>query len=378
MADRELLIVGAGVMGLSAAWQAARRGFKPLVLEQYPLFHDHGSSHGNTRIYRTVNFEGDEYFLLSLRAQQLWDMLAQESGQELKQETGALFLGPPMGRVVVGSIHAARARQVEHEYLDAEDLAGRFPSLRPHPKEVAVLDRQAGVLHADRCLKALASCAKHQGAEIATPEKVVAWRSVSGGVEVKTDQRTLTTESLVLTAGPWIGQLVPELASELMIERQTVFHFEPAEPVGNSKPPAMVPFIWEDAPGEMFYGIPDLGDGVKVAHHGGKTFDTPADLDRVVHEEDLAPVRSFVERHVPAAQTKVRASTTCIYSTPYSDPNFVISRHPHPANAKVILVSACSGKGFKFAPAIGEIVLAMSAGMEPAIDIAPFSMDRFD
>ena len=46
------VIVGAGAMGSAAAYHLARRGEPVVLLEQFALGHDRGSSHGAARITR--------------------------------------------------------------------------------------------------------------------------------------------------------------------------------------------------------------------------------------------------------------------------------------------------------------------------------------
>jgi len=150
--------------------------------------------------------------------------------------------------------------------------------------------------------------------------------------------------------------------------------FEPAarsELFAVSKMPV---FIWETPNHTEFYGLPDNGDGVKVARHHGGQIMSPDQVDRRVTQNDESQVRGFLRDHLPLANGRITNSATCIYTnTP--DENFIIDFHP--TNENVMIVSACSGHGFKFASAIGEIVASLTLEGRTSFGIEEFSLKRF-
>jgi len=140
------------------------------------------------------------------------------------------------------------------------------------------------------------------------------------------------------------------------------------------RPPLFPVFILESQHG-MHYGFPVDTFGVKVGkhHHLDETVD-PDDCDSSVSAQDEAVIRAALADHLPAANHRMRMAQTCLYTmTP--DGHFLIDRviSPH-----IILVSACSGHGFKFAPVIGEIVADLAIQATTAHDIARFRLDRFE
>jgi sarcosine oxidase len=64
---------------------------------------------------------------------------------------------------------------------------------------------------------------------------------------------------------------------------------------------------------------------------------------------------------------------SCLYTCARGS-RFVIDRHPE--HDSVLIVSACSGHGFKHSPAIGEAVTQWLTGQEPDIDLSPFSFSH--
>jgi sarcosine oxidase len=150
-----------------------------------------------------------------------------------------------------------------------------------------------------------------------------------------------------------------------------MFWFDPLEPALHA-PERLPHFLIEFEPGRIFYGFPDLGSGLKCAlHHGGEST-TAETVDRRLRPEEHASVRSLLERFLPRAAGSLRRSAVCLYTnTP--DGHFLIDRDPR--DASVWLLSACSGHGFKFAPALAELLLDALAGRSDA-PLARFSIGR--
>src|SRR3954447_7075263 len=137
----DVIVVGAGGMGSAAAFELARRGRSVLALEQFPLVHDRGSSHGHTRIIRRAYYEHPAYVPLVRRAFERWYDLEQRTGRHLLTECPCLSIGPPDGEVINGVLAAARAHGLSVDRLSGGDLRVRFPQFRFDDGFVGVLER---------------------------------------------------------------------------------------------------------------------------------------------------------------------------------------------------------------------------------------------
>jgi sarcosine oxidase len=169
--------------------------------------------------------------------------------------------------------------------------------------------------------------------------------------------------------GELIGGSLP-----LSVERQIMFWFDPLTGMPRISPERLPVFIWEWAADRLFYGFPDVGEGLKIARHHEGAETAPAAVDRGVSPEEMADARSLLERFIPAAAGAFRSAAVCLYTnTP--DSHFVLG--PLASDPRVILVSACSGHGFKFASAIGEIAADLATTGSSTFDISVFSPDRF-
>jgi sarcosine oxidase len=149
--------------------------------------------------------------------------------------------------------------------------------------------------------------------------------------------------------------------------------FEPKTPA-DFAPSRFPVFLIESAHG-IHYGFPPFGTGLKVAKHHHRNEVVDAEIyDRAVSAEDEALIRAAIADHLPGADGSMVAAKTCLY-TDTPDGDFIIDRHPDAAS--IIVASPCSGHGFKFAPAIGEILADLASGLTPRHDISRFRIGRF-
>ena len=350
----DVIVIGLGGMGSAAAYHLAARGQRVLGLEKFSPAHDRGSSHGGSRIIRQSYFEDPAYVPLLLRAYELWERLAADTGLEVFRVTGGLFMGPPDCLTVAGSQHASQEWGLPHEMLDAAEIRRRHPTLTPYPGDVALYEAKAGFARPELTVRAHLTLAERAGAELHFGEPVTEWAETGGGVIVTTERGTYTAGQLVICPGAWAPQLLAQFGIPITVERQVLYWFDPLD--------GTAPFddhpIWihEDADATQAYGFPAIdgpGGGVKVAFFRKGVVCTPESIDRTVHEQEIAEMRDRVSRVMPALGGPCLHSATCMYSnTP--DEHFVIARHPDSENVTV----ACgfSGHGFKFVPIVGEIL----------------------
>lgn len=367
----DVAVAGLGVHGSAIARQLARRGLRVLALDARRPPHTDGSSHGRTRIIRQAYFEHPLYVPLVRRSLELWSALAIESGRKLLCETGAIGIGPPDGELVRGALASCVAHGLPHERLDAAAMRARFPALAVRPDDVGIYEAGAGALFAEECVQAQIHGARAAGATILLEEGLLEWAADGSGVRMATTRGAHLAGSLVLALGAWFADGVAGIRLPLAIERQTQHWFEAPPALRAGHCPVV---LWEFERERAFYLIPDVGHGLKAAlHHEGALAATPADVVRTVAPEDVRRVRSLLDRFVPGAGAE-RGHAVCLYSnTP--DGHFVVDVHPGHAN--VVVASACSGHGFKFAPALAEAVADLVGGQRPCADFAPFRLARF-
>jgi sarcosine oxidase len=367
----DTIVVGLGAVGAATLWQLARRGQRVLGIDRWAPPHDRGSTHGESRITRCGVAEGFDYVPLVLRSHEIWRELEAECQESLLVQCGALMLGRADGK---GSIHgkddlvgraiaAAERFAIPHEVLDAAEAMRRFPPFRMGDEERAYFEPSGGYVRPERCVAAQLSLAQRHGAQTRLGTQVTRIERDGAGVAVvsATGERFHAAE-IVLAAGTWsAGLLGGELARHLTVRRQVLYWFPAREP--SSFTPEHFPvFIWShgSTAEDSFYGFPQLpgSAGVKLAteQYLEATPDPDALRREVSAEETASMVREHVEPRLSGLLPRASRAVVCAYTcTP--DGDFLIERAPE--NDRVLLVSACSGHGFKHSAGLGEAIAEM-------------------
>lgn len=345
-------------MGAATAWRLTKRGVDVMCFDRHSPPHVHGSSHGESRIIRTAYFEGAFYVPLLREAFELWRELEAVSGSRLLTTTGALYIGGADSEAVVGARRAAEEHGLDVDVLSAPELRKRYRGHVAHDGDVAVLDRQAGIL-------------QPEGAVTAMLQQV---RDVRRGRRIESTASLLNEfDAVVVAAGPWTPELVPWLP--LKVERQVHAWLSIARDADWFAPDRFPVFIRQTEAFGDVYGFPTLdGASVKVGRHHNGDFTDPDHIRRQVGDADLDPLRLMAATYLRGVSGHVRRTLTCLYTnTP--DHNFTVDFAPD--DDRVVLISACSGHGFKFAPVIGDIAADLVCDGKTRRDISHFSAARF-
>lgn len=372
----DVIVVGLGAMGSATTYHLARRGARVLGLERFASGHTLGSSHGDSRIIRELYYEHPLYVPLVQRAYELWERLEEEAGVQLLRVTGGMMLGLPSSELVRGALLSGETYGIPAEVLAREEIVSRFPAFRPPDGYVAVWDARAGYLRPEACIGAHVTLAQRAGAVLRYGEPMTRWESDGDGVCVTTSAGEYRATRLAICAGAWTKSLVAELELPLKVERQVLVWLEAPEPTawyGEEKLPI---YMCEHPDGGLLYGFPRLERGVKTAiHHEGQLHDAPDQVNRSVLPADVAALRESLGPVLPGlAAAAVRESVTCLY-TDTPDAHFLIDFHPR--NPRVLFSTPCSGHGFKFSSAIGELQAELLLDGRSRFDVSAFGLSRF-
>ena len=368
----DVVVVGCGGVGSAVSQNLSSRGMKVLTLEKFGLNHENGSSHGKTRIIRLAYYEDERYVPLLRRAFELWRELERKTGKTLMRLTGGLMMGNPEGELLTGVLRSVKTHGIPYRMLSASETEARFEAFDLDESFSAVFEENAGILFPEECIEASVQLAKEAACEFRFNEEVTKWRSGPPGVKVQTSKGGYAADKVVFCTGAWTGRLLGRVIP-LEIERQVPLWFSSGG-LDFFTPARMPIFISEESGKRFFYGIPDVGHGVKVARtHGGVMVD-PDTVSRKVTDEDTKPVKAFASERLPMLGREPIASTTCRYAnTP--DLNFAVGLLPK--DPRVAVVSACSGHGFKFTGVLGEVVADLVTSGRSRFDISFIGLDRF-
>ena len=332
---RDIAVVGCGVMGAATAWALAQRGHNVVVLEQFELGHNRGSSHGRARIFRLF-YDDVKYVRMGIEALPLWRELEQEAGETLVKANGGLDLGPQ----AESHADAMTSCGVDFERLDRAEAAKRFPNIA-FPDSTILFDNNAGTIDAERSILAFAKSATGAGANVMENSPVTLMRDDGRSIELDVAGQKMTFDAAVVTAGAWAKDHLAEAGIDLPVRatRETVAFFELQDAASY---PILVEF------GDpSFYALPSLDNELKA---GGHQTGPPTDPNEMgtVNRDSVAQVAESVERRFPKAVIVSPRAETCLYTNAPND-EFILERH-----GRIVVGSPCSGHGFKFAPAIGR------------------------
>lgn len=417
----KIAIVGLGAAGAAALLEAARVGFEVVGFEQFEVGHELGSSHGASRLIRRT-YPDVFHSRWMGPAYEAWARVEELTGEELFVKCGGLTFGPENDATLQATRDALVDCGIAHEVLSREAVAERFPAMDIGEGAVGIYQVDSGFLRADRCVRAQVEAARKLGAVVYEKSRVIGIEEAGGRVTVVADHGSMATEealhkrdaairarlsqaglepsetnrllnemklvveqlngvgdrfaerfdAVVVTAGPWVGKLLPWLRLPLQVMlRQTIYLGVEGE---ERFAPGEFP-VWIHHPTDH-YGFPSDGvlRGIKVAwHHGGPEFD-PSAPDRPVMEEFAVSVRDHARNHIAGLTGEILSAKACLYTvTP--DERFILDFVP--GSRRQIVCSGCSGHGFKFSALLGALTVAMARDGRVVAGAEPWEASRF-
>ncbi|HEY8291766.1 MAG TPA: N-methyl-L-tryptophan oxidase [Thermomicrobiales bacterium] len=372
-AQYEVIVLGLGGMGSATAYHLARRGRRVLGLDAFARGHHNGSSHGRSRGIREAYGESPAYVPLVQRAYALWRELEAETGQHLLTITGGISIGPAAPGFGANQKESAAQYGLTVEELTADAIMARWPGFRVPDDYLGMYDPHTGFLLPEPCVAAHLDLATRHGATLHHGEPVRRWSPDGAGVRVETDTAAYTADALVITAGPWAGEILRDLHLPLEPWRMYNIYFAPTRP--ELFGPDHFPVYGIRGPEGSYYGVPMLpGDGLKIGRHDRGDICTPETARRTVEPAEIALMRAVLDTYMPGATGDILSATTCLYTmTP--DSHFVIDRHPE--HARVVYAVGFSGHGFKFSAAIGEVMADLATDGTTRHPVGFLSAARF-
>ncbi|HZC28547.1 MAG TPA: FAD-dependent oxidoreductase [Gaiellaceae bacterium] len=320
-------VVGAGIQGLATARALARRGHDVTVHEQFELDHTRGSSHGDSRIFR-LSYPDVVWVRLAQEAYGGWRELERETGERLIELSGIIEI---VRSEAEGSRRAFEEVGVAFELLDADEVARRYPVRVPHGMH-ALYQADAGITYASRARYAFLVSGRRHGVAVREHDRVE-------------NLDDLDADVVVVTAGSWAKDLLARADIDLPVIAtcETVGYFR----LENERPVPSVVDFKRRGRGHGTYALHDPTYGLKLGiHQSGAPVDPD---DQPGPDPELTELMSeAVARYFPTADARPANVETCLY-TNTDDERFILERH-----GRIVVGSACSGHGFKFAPVVGE------------------------
>jgi len=370
----DVIVAGLGAMGSASAYQLARRGVKVLGIDRFAPPHVFGSSHGDTRITRLACGEGAEYTPFARRANEIWRELERTTGKTLLTQNGLLVISGPGTRAeshgiadfLQTTIDVARRNEVPHELLGDADMRRRFPQFKIGDGDRGYFEPSGGFLRPEECIAAQLAEARKASATLNTDEIVQGFAEQNGGVTVRTSRGTYSAGRLIISAGAWLPTLIGrEYAAQFAVRRQVLAWFKTAAkaPRDLYRADRFPVFIWQLPRRQKIYGFPWVGTAEPAIKVATEQYDTTTTADTVDRSASAGEVADFYTTYVgdffPGVSGEPLKTAVCMY-TCVESARFIIDMLPGHRN--VIVVSPCSGHGFKHSAAIGEAVAGLASG----------------
>ena len=369
----DVIIIGLGAMGSATSMFLSHNGIKVIGFDSYSPPHEFGSSLGHTRVIREAYHEGTTYVPIVQRAYEIWLEMNENSKVPIIETYGGLLIGRKTGDIE-NALKSANKYDIPIKKMTTDEISQKFSVLNPPKEYIGLLESRGGAVFVENSINHMLNTALNNGSIHKYNERVVRWSKKSNYYLVETNLGNYKAEKLVFSSGAWITKLLPTLKLPIKIERQVLFWFSPRKNPDKFKSINLPNSGWDLDNGLSFYTMPNLENrGFKVAMHHNGEFVDPDTLIRESNDSDLKMVRDFLEEYIPDGNGELIDSKVCMY-TDTPDQDFLIDSHPDDEN--IIICSPCSGHGFKFTPAIGEICSSLIINNSTKFDLDKFSLER--
>ena len=354
----KVIVVGAGINGVTAAIELKKRGHKVILVDPGPLPHFLAASTDISKAVRAAYGVDEGYVVLAERSIKLWREWNKEFGVELYHEVGVMFVRQremKPGDFEYESFKILKQRGHKVERMNSARLWKRFPAWNPGLYRDGVLELEAGYAESDRVVATLIERAKSLGVELREGVRFCELDQGDDRVKgiVMEDRQRILGDLVVMAVGAWTPYLLPFTKKFFRASGQPVFHLKPSRP--DLFAPERFPVFGADISTTGYYGFPLNREGVvKIANHGPGREMSPDSPDRTVTPQEEKNLREFLSATFPAlANASIVYSRVCMYCDT-NDGHFWIA--PDPQRPGLTIAAGDSGHGFKFAPMLGEII----------------------
>jgi glycine/D-amino acid oxidase-like deaminating enzyme len=353
-----VIVVGAGINGVTAAIELKKRGHKVILVDPGPLPHPLAASTDISKAVRTAYGADEEYAALAERSIPLWREWNREFGAQLYHEIGFLFLRQQQmqpGDFEFESLRVLKQHGRKVKRIDSATLRECFPAWNAERYCDGIFERQAGYVESGRVVALLVKRAKSLGVELHEGSKFTGLDEGDGrvkGVLLDNGQR-IRGDLVVMAVGAWTPYVLPFTQKFLRATGQPVFHLKPIQPELFAS--ECFPVFGADISTTGYYGFPLNREGVvKIANHGPGREMSPESPERAVTPQEEKDLRKFLSWTFPTlTDAPIVYKRICLYCDT-RDGHFWIA--PDPERPGLVVATGDSGHGFKFAPVLGEIV----------------------
>jgi glycine/D-amino acid oxidase-like deaminating enzyme len=353
-----VIVVGAGVNGVTTGIELRKRGHKVILVDPGPLPHPLAASTDISKAVRAAYGADEEYTELAERSIKLWRKWNIEFGVELYHEVGVMFVRQQEmkpGDFEYESFKILERRRHKIQHMNSAHLWKQFPAWDPERYQDGVLELEAGYVESGRVVATLIERAKSTGIELRESARFSQLDEDDDRVKgiVLDDGKRIAGDLVVMTVGAWTPYVLPFTRKFFRATGQPVFHLRPSQ--RELFAPEYFPVFGADISTTGYYGFPLNREGiVKIANHGPGREMSPDSPNRTVTPQEEENLREFLSSTFPAlTDAPIVYTRVCMYCDT-NDGHFWIA--PDPERPGLIVATGDSGHGFKFAPVLGGII----------------------
>lgn len=371
----EVIVVGAGSMGMAGGYYLAEKDVKTLMIDAFDPPHSKGSHSGDTRLIRHACGEGLDYVPLALRAQKLWNALQQQTSERIFLNTGVVTFGPKDSLFVQTAINGGREYSLNVETLAADEINARWPGITLPSDQIGCYEPEAGILFSENCIRTYKRLAMQKGAELKTNDPIMNIDIFDDSAKVSTNSETFTVDKLIISSGAWNKKILDDIDLKVQIQpsRQTIAWFDSDDILYKSDG---FPGFFADVPTGVYYGFPSIdGTGLKIGRYdnGDAIYPSYYNNEFGAYPKDKKDISEFLTKYMKQANGDINVGKTCMFTnTP--DENFIIDTHPH--HNHIAIAAGFSGHGYKFSSAVGEALCDLVTDGETKEDLSLFKITR--
>lgn len=360
----DVLVIGIGSVGSMTLWQLSQQaGLKVIGLDAHPRVNLRASYAGESRLFRTAVKEGPVFNDHADASIDLWRALEAASGRSILNQCGALSIGPADFEAMRVTHDVVERYNLPHEIMTAAELHLRFPQFHPDPNDVGILDTRGGALRPEVAVTTAQMAAEVKGAQLHFNTQVTGLNPHANSVEAKTNAGTFTAGQVIVTAGSWTTQLLPQLTSYVEVRRIGLTwsmpqHIEQFGP--DVFPVFMRDRVEPDGSVIHWFGAPSLdGYSIKIGVYPEpwNTTISPDERPAEYTTEQLAYVADMVTQCIPGLiGSPVRHSAH--HDSFASNQIPIFDRHND--NPRILYATGMHGNAFKFASSYGKMLAEMA------------------
>jgi monomeric sarcosine oxidase len=377
----DMIIIGGGTIGLSAAYYAAARGLNTLLLEQFDsMASKKASSGGASRMFRIMYSEASMAELAE-SALALWKEIELASESVILRTQPLIFYGD-VENTVEGNLGAMRTILNNLGipnvwYPNSSGLLQQYPAFQTMPANyVGLVQANSAVIRADISISAFETLATNAGATLLTNQPAtVTTISTEGPYQVSCSAGAYSAPCLILCPGAWTNSLLRpfDIQLDLAIWQMTVAYFQ-ADVANHAYP------LWYEfgpTSQQLFYGFPadEVPGSIKVSLDSTNNIYTdPSQCTFQPDPQILSQMGTFLQQRFNGVQPTASDAATCLYTMTVADAQMILDRLG--GFPGVAIFTGGSGRGFKFTPLFGRILVELATTGKTSYDISEFSITR--